>query len=525
MHESDAPSLDLLITGGSVLDGTGSPAVTTDVGVRAGRIVHVGTVPRAVAAAARRTLDATGMTVAPGFVDLHSHADFRVLGEAGAEACLRQGVTTLVTGNCGMSPFPTHDADLGTPGRWAGLSGFAAAVDAARPGVNIAPLVGHGALRSAVLGDGRRTATGDELARMRGLLAEAAAQGVFGLSTGPGYAPGSFADTAEVMALATEAAGHGLLYATHLRDEADNVLDALDETLAVGRACGVRVQVSRLKATGAANHGKVLPALQRIADAARDGVDVACDVHPYTASSARLTSRLPDWAMDGGAPGLLKRLADPEAREKVLADLRGAVGRTFLPEGVIVAQVLPGTYSDRVGQSVADIARDEGVEPAEAVLRVLEAHRGEAMTVHHAMADADVDAVLRYHDTAVAGDGWVLTAPGEGHPHPRDFGTFARVLGHYTRERGVLALADAVRRMTSLPASRLPLAGRGTLAVGSVADVVVFDPATVTDHATYDEPWQYATGVRDVFVAGAQALADGRTTGVRAGRTLLRATR
>lgn len=525
MHESDAPPLDLLITGGTVHDGTGSPAVTTDVGVRAGRIVHVGTVPRTVAAAARRTVDAAGLAVAPGFVDLHSHADFTVLGEAAAEACLRQGVTTLVTGNCGMSPFPARDAGPGTTGPWTALSGFAAAVDAARPGVNIAPMVGHGALRSAVLGDGRRAATEDELARMRALLAEAADQGVFGLSTGLIYAPGSFADTAEVVALATEAAAHDLLYATHMRDEGDHVLDALNETLAVARASGVRVQVSHLKAMGPANHGKVLPALERVAAAAREGTDVACDVYPYTASSTRLTSRLPDWAMDGGTQGLLKRLADPETRGRVRADLRDAVGRTFLPEGVVVAQVLPGAYSDRVGQSIADIARDEDVEPAEAVLRVLQAHGGEAMIVNHAMADADVEAVLRYPDTAVASDGWVLTAPGEGHPHPRNFGTFARVLGHYTRERGVLGLADAVRRMTSLPASRLPLPGRGTVTVGSVADLVVFDPATVTDNATYGDPWRYATGVRHVFVAGEQALEDGVVTGVRAGRTLLRATR
>ncbi|MFF8596280.1 amidohydrolase family protein [Streptomyces sp. NPDC015220] len=520
VHQSDVPPLDLLLTGGSVLDGTGADAVVADVGVRDGRIAHLAPAGPGAAPAARRTVDAAGLTVAPGFVDLHSHADFTVLADASAEACLRQGVTTLATGNCGMSPFPA--AAPGAPGQWADLGVFAAAVDEARPAVNIAPLVGHGALRAAVLGQERRAATRAELGRMRGLLASAAEQGAFGLSTGLIYAPGSFAGTDEVVALAREAAGRGLLYATHMRDEGDRVIEALDETLAVGRASGARVQVSHLKAMGPANHGKVRPALERIAAAAAGGVDVACDVYPYTASSTRLTSRLPDWAMDGGAPALLERLADPVVRRKVLSEVREAVGRTFLPEGVVIAQVLPGPYAGRVGDSVADIARDEGVEPAEAVLRVLAAHQGEAMIVNHAMADADVDAVLRHPDTAVASDGWVLSAPGDGHPHPRNFGTFARVLGHYTRERRVLGLADAVRRMTSLPASRLGLTDRSTVAVGAVADLVVFDPDAVADRATYAEPWQYATGVRDVFVAGEQVLAGGAATGARPGRALAR---
>lgn len=520
---------DLLVTGGTVIDGTGAAPRLADVAVRGDRVVRVGD-PEPDARAAT-VLDATGLTVTPGFVDLHSHADFSVLQTPGAEACLRQGVTTLVTGNCGLSPFPVPTGGPGSAdpapgtlggGGFADLDAFAAAVDAARPAVNIAPLVGHGALRAAVTGTARVTAGPAETEAMRALLAAAARQGAFGMSTGLIYAPGSFADTDEIVALAGEAARHGMLYATHMRDEGDRVTEAVEEALEVARASGVRLQISHLKAMGPANHGKVRTALAMIDAAAADGVDVACDVYPYTASSTRLSSRLPDWALDGGAPALVERLADPGTRARVLADLRPAVGRTFLPEGVVLAQTGPGRYGDRIGDSIADIARDEGTEPAAAVLDVLAAHGGEVMIVNHAMAEDDVDTVLRHPGSAVASDGWVLGAPGEGHPHPRNFGTFARVVGRYVREQRVLELAEAVRKMTSLPASRLELTGRGTVAPGQIADLVVLDPDAVADLATFADPWQYAVGVRDVFVSGTCVLSDGRATGARPGRTLRR---
>ncbi|WP_151774154.1 N-acyl-D-amino-acid deacylase family protein [Streptomyces abyssomicinicus] len=528
-RHDDHDGFDLLITGGTVVDGTGSAPRRADVAVRDGSIVEVGD-PNPAARAAT-VIDATGLTVTPGFIDLHSHADFTLLETPDAEACLRQGVTTVVTGNCGLSPFPHAPvpdpapgvtADSLGAGQWHDAAAFAAAVHEARPALNVALLVGHGALRTAVMGAARAQADPAQLDAMRALLATAAEQGAFGLSTGLIYAPGSFADNDEVVALAAEAARHDLLYATHMRDEGDHLIEALTEALDTARAAGVRLQVSHLKAMGPANHGKVRQALALIEAAASDGLDVACDVYPYTASSTRLTSRLPGWAMDGGPSALLRHLADPATRARVLADLRPAVGRTFLPEGVILAQLTPGPYSDRIGDSIAAIARDEQVEPAEAVLNVLAAHHGEAMIVNHAMAEDDVDTVLRHPSAAVASDGWVLHAAGDGHPHPRNFGTFARVLGRYTRNRGVLELSDAVRKMTSLPASRLPLPDRGTVAPGQVADLVVLDPARITDRSTYAEPWQYATGVRDVLVAGEPVLRDGEPTQARPGRVLRR---
>ncbi|GAA2213629.1 D-aminoacylase [Nonomuraea monospora] len=504
-----ALNTDVLITGGLLIDGTGAPPRHADVAVSSGRIAHAGV------GTPTQVIDATGLIVTPGLIDLHSHADFTILDTPTAEACLHQGVTTLVTGNCGMSPFPGPDDG-------ADLAAFAAAVDDARPAVNLALLVGHGALRAAVLGQERRDPDRAELERMRGLLAKAAEQGAFGLSTGLIYAPGSFAATEEIEALAAETARHGLLYATHMRDEGDRLVEAVEEALSVARASGVRLQISHLKAMGPANHGKVERALALMDAAAAQGLDVACDVYPYTASSTTLTSRLPDWAMDGGTAALLARLADPADRERVLAGLRPAVGRTFLPEGVILAELSPGPYADRVGDSIAAIAGDTGVEPAEAVLDVLAAHRAQVMIVNHAMAERDVTAVLRHPRSAVASDGWVLRAPGDGHPHPRNFGTFARVLGPSARGEGVVPVAEAVRKMSSLPAARLALTDRGTVAPGQVADVAVFDPASTADLATYGDPWRYAAGARHVLVSGEVVLADGVPTGARPGRALRR---
>ncbi|MFF2820921.1 amidohydrolase family protein [Kitasatospora cineracea] len=518
---------DLLVRGAEVLDGTGAPPVRADIAVRDGRIAAIGDLPRR----ARGEVDARGLVLAPGLIDLHSHADLTLAGAPRAEACLRQGVTTVVTGNCGMSPFPVDPASgAGTlaglvpdaPPPPVDLDAFAAAVDAARPAVNLAAQVGHGALRTAVLGSALRRASADELGAMRELLARAARQGAFGFSTGLIYAPGSFADAAEVRALAAEAYRHGLLYSTHLRDEGDALLPALTEALDTARATGVRLQISHLKAMGPANHGKVHQALELIDAARAAGADVAADVYPYAASSTRLSSRLPDWALDGGAPALLARLADPARRSRIEAELAAKEGRTFLPKGIVLAAMAPGPYDRFTGTTLHEMALAEGVGGAEAALRVLAGHGGEALIVNHAMAEADVVAVLADPHTAVASDGWELDTSCGGHPHPRHFGTFARVLGAAARGEGPLTLPQAVHRMTGLPAARIGLADRGVLRVGHVADLMAFDPAVVTDRATYERPLRYAAGVVHVLVAGEPVLLDGQLTGSRPGTVLRR---
>lgn len=522
---------DVLAVGGTVIDGTGGPARYADVGIRGDRIVFLGQAPPH--ATAQDVLDCTGHVVAPGFVDLHSHADFTVRDAPTAEACIRQGVTTIVTGNCGSSPFPINpdrrhaiDTTLARGGSgadqmpWEDFDGFARAVEKAQPCVNLAALVGHAALRVAAVGTELRPATADETVTMRKLLAQAAEQGVFGLSTGLIYAPGSFAGTDEVVALATEAQRAGLLYSTHMRDEGDHLLTAVTEALDTARRSGVRLQISHLKAMGGANHGKVHEALARIQSAVAEGLDVACDVYPYAASSTRLTSRLPDWALDGGLDALLARLQEPQAREAIAAELRAKTGRTFLPEGTVIAAMPPGRYSSWVGSSLQDIAATTGRDPAEAALDVLGAHQAQVWIVNHAMSEADVDAVLRHPLSAVVSDGWELDTAGGGHPHPRHFGAFARVLAHYTRDRQILTLPEAVHKMSAQPAARLGLSNRGTLSEGMVADLTVFDPETVTDTATYGEPLSYAEGTAHVLVNGRLVLRDGTVTTQRPGRVL-----
>jgi N-acyl-D-amino-acid deacylase len=515
---------DLVITGGTVLDGSGGAGRLADVGVTAGRV-------DAVAAPGTLTgtpIDAAGLVVCPGFIDLHSHADFSITGHPGADTAVTQGVTTLVTGNCGFSPFPVGDlaalrsaaaflqAELDWT--WTDAAGYA---DAARPAVNLALQVGHSALRLAVMGGAERPPAATELERMGELLAEAAAQGVWGFSTGLIYAPGAYGDSAEVTALARVAAAHGLLYSTHMRNEADTLLDAVREAVATARATGVRLEISHLKAMGRSNHGAVVEALRIIDEARAEGVDVTCDVYPYTASSTTLTSRLPAWALDGGVPRLLERLADGSTRERVASGLRERMARDVDPEGVVIADLPPGPFTDARGRSIADIARDLGTDPAEAALRVLAEHRGAVSIVNHAMAAADVRTVLRHPAASVASDGWVLRPDGPGRPHPRSFGTFTNVLGPRVRE-GDLPLAAAVHKMTGLPAARLGMTDRGVLRPGAVADIAVLDPATVTDRSTYDDPWQLSTGVAHVLVAGEQVLSDGGLTGRRPGRVLRR---
>ncbi|WP_129840120.1 D-aminoacylase [Streptomyces sp. RFCAC02] len=517
---------DIVINGGTVVDGTGTPGRRLSVGVTGGRISALS--PGRLTG--RREIDATGQTVTPGFIDLHSHADFAVEPDPGADTQITQGVTTLVTGNCGHSPFPL-DAD-GTRPRsgvldgsalswtWRDAAGFGEAMTRVAPAVNLALQVGHNAIRLAVLGMDDRPPNEDELRRMCDLVTQAARQGAVGFSTGLIYMPGVFASPEEVRALVAAAASAGLLYSTHIRNETFHVIDAVREAIGAAEAGGARLEISHLKAMGPENHGAVTEALALI-DAARErGVDVTADVYPYTASSTGLVSRLPAWAVDGGVEPTLARLADPPVREKIAAELRARFGRDIDPEGVVIAALPEGRYSGSVGRSLADIGRAEGTDPAEAALRVLEHHRLGVGIVNHAMSEADVETVLRHPWVSVASDGWVMTAERTGRPHPRSFGTFSRVLGRYVRERGVLPLEEAVRRMTSLPAARIRAADRGVLRVGAAADIAVFDAATVTDRATYEEPWQLSTGFSTVLVNGVAALLDGALTPHRAGRVI-----
>lgn len=530
-------TFDLLITNATVIDGTGAPRFLADVAVTGERIAEV----RRVTAAgpvpdrptAERVIDASGLVLSPGFIDLHSHADFSIQGHPQATTQLMQGVTTALTGNCGSTPFPTRDLELirqenahlspDFDGDWTDAAGFHRALTGVSPGINIATQVGFSSIRAHVVGLENRAPSPAELAAMQDEIRRAADQGVRGFSSGLIYTPGSYCTPAEIAALARTAAECGLLYSTHIRNESFTMIEAVDEAIRAAEDSGVRLEISHLKAMGPENWGAPARALERIDAARARGLDVAADVYPYTASSTRLTSRLPDFAMDGGKDELLRLLASPGDRARVAQGLAARFGRDVDPDGIVIAELAPAGAEDlswTIGHSLTEIGDRLGTDPAEAAMRVLAGHDASVAIVNHAMHPDDVAAVLQHPWVSVASDGWTMQPRGAGKPHPRSFGTFARVLGHYVREQGILSLEEAVRKMTGLPAERLRLADRGRVAAGWIADLSLFDPATVTDRSTFDDPWQLATGVRAVFLGGRAAVLDGALTGVRAGRVL-----
>jgi N-acyl-D-amino-acid deacylase len=526
---------DLLIRGARIVDGTGAPAVPGDVTVQDGIIREVG---RLGEPAARRVIDADGAVLAPGFIDLHTHSDFTLPRYPRAASMTRQGVTTQVIGNCGFSPFPLAPRtgellraacaflDAGIDWDWATLDGYARRLDAMPLACNVAPLVGHGSVRIAAMGFDDRAPTADELAGMRAQVTGAMRQGAFGLSSGLIYAPGSFAATDELADLAGVAAGLGGFYASHIRDEAAGLLGAMGEAIEIGRRAGAPVQLSHHKAMGKANWGSVRESLTLL-ERAREHHDVLADQYPYTAGSTTLLALVPSWAIDGGVPALTHRLADQGSRARIGADLeRREHGellegeREFDPAGVVIADVPDGPLERYRGRSLAESAAAERTSASGVVLRLLDGAPTGVEIVWHGMDEADVRMVLAHPLVAVASDGWILDPASGGVPHPRSYGTFARVLGHYAVRERVLSVEEAVRKMTSLPARRLGLVERGSVAPGMIADLVVFDPSRIIDRATYARPHQFCEGVTHVAVNGTLVIDDGEDTAEPAGKVL-----
>ncbi|MFL5578998.1 MAG: amidohydrolase family protein [Gemmatimonadaceae bacterium] len=502
-------SYDLLIAGGTVIDGTGAPRFRADVAVRGDRIVRVSRagIPRE---RARRVIDATGLVVTPGFIDLHAHLD-PLLALPGAESAVRQGVTTALGGPDGGSPWP--------------LAPYLDSAAALGVGINVAFLTGHNTIRERVMGREDRAPTPAELERMRGMVARAMGEGAFGLSTGLRYLPGTFARTDEVVALARAAADSGGIYTSHLREEGLGLLEGVGEAIEIGRQARIPVVLTHHKAVGQKMWGASVRTLAMVDSARRAGVDVMIDQYPYTATHTGTSVLIPTWALAGGDSAFARRVRDPALRDSVV---RGIVFNILNDRG---GGDLRRVQFSRVrwqpeleGRTLHDWATRRGLPPTpeSGAELVIEAElRGGANAIYHVLDEGDVERIMRHPQTMIASDGR-LSRPGEGHPHPRAYGTFPRVLARYVRERGVLTLEQAVHKMTGQPAARLGLRDRGRVAEGAYADLVVLDPAHVRDAATFDAPHQYPEGIPHVVVNGVPAVLDGRPTGARAGRVIRR---
>jgi len=523
---------DLLLKNGLIVDGTGSAPYRADVAVRDGDIAVIGQVE----GESLQTIDAGGQVVSPGFIDLHTHSDMSFLLDPTAQSKVRQGVTLELAGNCGSSfcaPLQgearemlqarvSQYTDTFTP-TWSDFGGYLDAVQQAGATLNLAVQVGHGTVRAGVMGMQARASSAAELERMKALVAESLDAGAMGFSTGLFYAPGNYARLEEVIDLAAVAAARGKLYSTHMRDEGSHnvgLFVALNEAIEIGRRTGIRVQISHVKCMGPAVWGRAGDVLDLFERTRREGIDLAGDQYPYLAGSTSLTGALfPRWALEGGREATLRRLADVGDRRQLLADITGNFAKWSDPEGITIARFVPDTHFE--GMHMVHIATELGCDPAEAALRLYE--RAEAAVIARAMQDTDVETIASHPLIAVGSDGSSLSATGVlsvGKPHPRSYGTNPRVLAQFVRQRRLLSLPEAVRKMTTLPASRLGLTRRGRLAPGYAADLVVFDPDTIADTATFEAPHSYPSGVAHVTVNGVLVVENGAFTGQTPGKVI-----
>jgi N-acyl-D-amino-acid deacylase len=534
-------TFDTLIRGGIVLDGQGNAGVLADVAILDGRIAALSANGELAGVEARTVIEAGGRFVAPGFIDIHTHSDRSILINPRMESKIRQGVTTEVGGNCGSGvapalgeaiPVASHrgDGERALEERtWVSMAGYFEAIERAGIAGNYASWAAHGILRASTVGYAMRPPTESEMDRMKVLLRECLEAGAFGLSTGLIYVPSGYADTEEIAALAGVMRRYGGVYASHIRNEGSGLLEAVGEAIEVGRRAEVPVQIAHHKASGKPNWGLVERSLAQMDGARDEGIDVACDQYPYIASSTGLSSILPKWALEGGRKRLVERLGDPFQRDQIRQEMAsGRPDLATLEAGSSWHDILIASCrNDRAlqGRRLGELALESGTDPYALTFDLLIKNDGQVGSVFFTMCEDDVRTVMRWPHTMVGSDASSV-APygqlGEGKPHPRAYGTFARVLGHYVRDQAALTWADAIHKMTGLPAARLGLKDRGSLVRGQWADVVVFDPATIADQATFDDPHQYARGIEHVIVNGIPVIANGEHTGALPGRVLRR---
>ena len=532
-------TLDIILSGGLVVDGTGNPWFKADVGVKDGRIVKVG---RLKGFQAEEVIDVRGLVVAPGFIDMHSHSDLTLWVNPKIDNKIRQGVTTEVVGNCGTSPAPLKGEALkeaerfieslpggaGKKPNWSTLAEYHNRLEEQGVPVNVAVLLGHSTIRMCVMGCRGGPPTGSEMDEMKALVAQGMEEGAFGISTGLVYAPGCYAETSEIIELASVVAEYGGIYVTHMRNEGNHLYDALMEAIEIGKCAGLPVQISHHKAAGRLNWGKVKVTLKIMEDARRNGVDITCDVYPYTAGCTWcLSPMLPNWILEGGVEAMIERLRNPEVREKIRRRVREGVGVSPLLElgewdSIVIGAVKTEKNRRFEGKTVAEIAEMRGVDPLDCIFDLIVEEEDEITSFFFTMNEEDVHYVIKHPLSMIGSD--AVPQRKSGLVHPRCYGTFPRVIRRYVNETRTLTLEEAIRKMTSAPAQRLGLRDRGQIREGFWADITVFNPRTIRDEATYEDPYRYPVGIEYVLVNGTVAVEEGRYNGSLAGKVLRKET-
>ncbi len=509
------PGFDVIIRGGQIADGLGAPLYTADLGLSGGMIRSIGELRGALA---RLEIDARQMIVAPGFVDIHSHTDEALLRNPRAESKIRQGVTLDVGGNCSDAPFPAKREgveSIGSAADCTGLRDFVGTAVNGRFALNAALFAGQGTIRELVLGMEARPPDARELSLMQDLVREAMEQGAVGLSTGLEYHPSGFASADEITALCRVVAEHRGVYATHMRSEDEKLVEAVSEALAVARASGVSLQISHLKVAGKPNWHKIDAVIDLIEKARGEGLDVHCDRYPYLAYSTGLSIFLPGWAQEGGREALVGRLQDPAVRSRMKRETLEKVEANGDWETVMISNARREENRRYIGRRVDELAREAGADPYDFACDLLISEGGGVSIVGFGMSEANTDRIISLPYVMIGSDGRAMSAEEArrgGQPHPRSFGTFPRAIREYVLEKKLLPMHEMIRKMTSMPADKLGFKDRGRLREDCRADVVVFDPETIADKATYVEPWQYPEGIVNVLVGGVPVISNGSQT-------------
>jgi N-acyl-D-amino-acid deacylase len=526
----------ILVKNGTLINGTGAKGVLMDLAIDGTKIAGI---YKQSEAKASMVIDASGMVVCPGFIDIHSHSDIHLLSNPQAHSKIHQGVTTELVGNCGGSAAPllgsarTALADLANELlvdlNWTTMDEYLLRLQNLRTSVNVATLVGSETVRRCVLGDGDVQPTAEQLAHMQRLVADSILQGAFGISSGLIYAPGCYASTEELIALASTSASLGGIYASHIRGEGSTLVKAVEEAIAIGREAHSRVEISHHKACGKSNWGKVNETIKMIESAREDGIDVAFDVYPYTASSTALDTILPPWAREGGKEKTIARLMDDTTRARIVEDLQTksdsweAIAAETDWDSIVLVDFKTAENKRFENRSVLDIAHELGKKPVDAALDLIVQENMQVAGIFHEINEDDVITVIQNSLSSIGSDGCAETPygpGGESATHPRAYGTFPRALRYYALDKKIMSLEEAVRKMTSWPAERIGLTDRGVLSRGMAADVVVFDPEEVRDMATFEEPHRYPEGMEYVLVNGAITIEDGVHTKERAGQVI-----